>query len=101
MSFQKIEPAPDAAQHVERKHIDFHETKRVDVVLVPLDEGALVHGGIADRHRKVEPLAREDETADVLGEVTRESNELVGERNRLPDRRISRIESRLSNVIVG
>ena len=78
MRLQKIEPAPEAAQHAEREHIDLHESERVDVVLVPFDEGALVHGGVADRHRLVEPLAREHEAADVLGEVTRKADELVG-----------------------
>ncbi len=101
MSFQKIEPAPDTAQHAERQHIDLHEPERVDVVLVPFDEGALVHGGIADRHRKVEPLAREDEAADVLGKMARESNELARQRDRLPDRRIGRVKPGLPDVIVG
>ena len=54
MHLQKIEPAAQAAQHAEREHIDLHQAERVDVVLVPLDEGAVVHGGIADRHRLIE-----------------------------------------------
>ena len=98
---QEIEPAPEAAQHAERQHIDLHEAERVDVVLVPFDEGALVHGGIADRHRLVEPLAGEDEAADMLGEMAREADELVGERDGLPDRRIGGIEPGLADVIVG
>ncbi len=54
MRLQKIEPAAQAAQHAEREHVDLHQAERVDVVLVPLDEGAIVHGGIADGHRLVE-----------------------------------------------
>jgi hypothetical protein len=100
MPFQKIKPAPDATQHAEREHVDFHEAERIDVVLVPFDEGALVHGGIADRHRLVEPLAGEHEAADMLGKVTREADEFAGERDGLPDCRIGGIESRLADMII-
>ena len=55
MLLQEIEPAPHAAQHAEREHIDLHQAERIDVVLVPFDEGAIVHGGVADRHGLVEP----------------------------------------------
>ena len=101
MALEEIEAAPDAAQHAEREHVDLHEAERVDVVLVPLDEGALVHGGVADRHRLVEPLAGEHEAADMLGEMARKADQLVGKRDRLPDRRIGRIEPGLTDVIVG
>ena len=100
MRFQEIEAAPQAAQHAEREHVDLHQAERIDVVLVPFDEGALVHGGIADRHRLVEPLAGEHEAADMLGEMARKTGQLVGERDRLPDRRIGGIEAGLADVIV-
>ena len=88
MRLQQIEPAPQAAQHAERQHVDLHQSERVDVVLVPFDEGAIVHGGIADRHRLVERRAGEHEAADMLREVARKTDQFVGERNGLPDRRI-------------
>ncbi len=44
----------------------FIRPKRVDVVLVPFDEGAVVHRGVADRHGLVEAYAGQDEAADVL-----------------------------------
>ena len=79
MLLQEIEPAAQAAQHAEREHVDLHQAERIDVVLVPLDEGAVVHGGIADRHRLVERRAGEHEAADMLREVAREADQLVGE----------------------
>ena len=51
----------------------------VDVVLVPLDEGAVLHGRVADRHDLDEGPARQHEAADVLGEVAREADQLLGE----------------------
>jgi hypothetical protein len=101
MDFQKVEPAAQAAQHAERKHIDLHQTDCIDVVLVPFDEGTVCHGGVGDRHRFIEPPAGEDETADVLREVAWEAGQFVGEFNGLPDQRICRIEAGLADVIVG
>ena len=98
---EQIEAAAQAAQHAEREHVDLHQAERIDVVLVPLDEGALVHGGIADRHRLVEPLAGEHEAADVLRQVARKADQLVGKRDRLPDRRIGGIEPGVADVVVG
>ena len=88
MLLQEIKPAAQAAQHAKREHIDLHEPERVDIVLVPFDEGAIVHGGIADRHRLVERRAGEHEAADMLRQMAREADQFVGEINRLPDRRI-------------
>ena len=100
MLLDEIEPAPQAAQHAEREHIDLHQAERVDVVLVPFDEGALVHGGIADRHRLVERRAGEHEAADVLGEVARKADQLVREFDGLPDRRVGGVESGLTDVFI-
>ena len=77
MLLDQVEALADAGQHAERQHIDLQHAERVDVVLVPLDEGAVLHGGVVDRHGLVEPLAGQHEAADVLGEVAREAEQLV------------------------
>ena len=38
----------DAGEHAEAQHIDLQQPERVEIVFVPFDEGAVVHGGIAD-----------------------------------------------------
>ena len=45
-------------------------------------------------------LAGEHEAADMLGEMAREADQIVGKRDRLPDRRICGIEAGLADVIV-
>ena len=97
---QEIEPAAQAAQHAEREHVDLHQAKRIDVVLVPLDEGAVRHGGIADRHGFVERRAGEDEAADMLREMTGKADQLVGKVDGLADRWIEGIEAGRANVLV-
>ena len=65
----------------------------VEVVLVPLDDGAVVHRGVLDRHQLVEARARDHEAADMLREMAREADELVGRaRCALREPRIGRIE---------
>ena len=66
MLFQKLEGLADAGQHAERQHVDLQQTQRGDVVLVPFDEGAVVHGRVADGHDLDQRTARQDEAADVL-----------------------------------
>jgi len=65
----QIKTFPDAGQHAQRQHVDLHHVERVDVILVPFDEGAVLHRGIADRHIGVEPVLREHIAADMLGEI--------------------------------
>jgi hypothetical protein len=62
----QIQTFPDAGQHAQRKHINLHHLHRVDIVLVPFDEGAVVHRRIADRHIGVEPVLRQHIAADML-----------------------------------
>ena len=79
MRLQQRETLADAGQHAERQHVDFHDAERLDVVLVPLDEGAVRHGGIADRHRLVERTLGQHEAADVLRQVAGKADQLFGE----------------------
>ena len=89
-------------QHAQRQHVDLHQAQRVDVVLVPLDEGAVLHGGVADRHGLVQPPLGQDEAADVLRQVAREARaarwaSAVG----AADLRVVGIEPGLADVLVG
>ena len=98
---QEIQAATQAGQHAEAQHVDLHQAEDVDVVLVPLDEGAVRHRRVADRHGLVEAVAREHEAADVLGEVAREADERGREVEGLPDRGVLRVEPGLGHVPVG
>ena len=66
MLVDQIQRLPHAGQHPQPEHIDLQNPERVDVVLVPFDEGTVVHRRIADRHDLVEAAARDDEAADML-----------------------------------
>ena len=73
----------------ERQHVDLHEAKRVDVVLVPLDDLPVVHRCGFDRHQLVEPVAGEHEAARVLRQVARRVDQLARELERESASRLS------------
>ena len=66
MALDQLEALADGREHAERQHVHLQHAERVDVVLVPLEEGAVRHGAVVDRHGLVEPRAREHEAAHVL-----------------------------------
>jgi hypothetical protein len=67
--FDQIEAFADAGQHAEREHVDLEDPEFVDVVLVPFDEGAVVHRAVADRHRLGQRPLGQDEAADMLRQM--------------------------------
>ena len=88
----EIDRLADAGQHAKRQDIDLEHAERIDVVLVPLDVGAVLHGSIEHRHGLIEPLSRQHEPAYVLGEMAWEAEQLIGDRDGLTQRGIGRIE---------
>ena len=76
----QVEALADAGQHAERQHIDLHQAERVDVVLVPFDEGAVLHRGIVDRDDLVEPSFGQHIAADMLRQMAGEAQQPVDQR---------------------
>ena len=93
MLVDQIERLAQARQHAEPEHVDLEDAQRVEIVFVPLDEGALIHRRIADRHHLIEPAARDDKTADMLREMTRKAVDFPRKRKDLADARAVRIEA--------
>ncbi len=67
----EVERAADRGEHAEPEHVDLEQAERIEVVLVPLDHGAVGHRGVLDGNEFFEQVARDDESADVLREVAR------------------------------
>ena len=89
----------DGAEHAQRQDVDLDQPQRVEVVLVPLDHGALVHRGVFHRHQARDVVARDDEAARVLAEVARKADQLLGERHPLTaDQRIG-VEPLLAQAV--
>ena len=87
-----VESAADGGQHAKSQHVDFQQTERFEIALVPLDHAAVRHRGVFDRHQPRQWPARNHETADVLRQMARETDECVDEENQACDLRTRGIE---------
>ncbi len=94
-----VERTVDCRKHPERQAIDLEQSDGVEVVLVPLNDGALGHCRVLDRDHPLERIACDDEAADVLRQVAGETEQVAGQRDRAANDRMARIESRLVNAI--
>ena len=72
-----IQCTANGGEHAQREHIHFQQPQRIEIVLVPLDDGALCHRCIFDRHQLRKFAARNHEAAHMLRKVARKSNQLV------------------------
>ena len=88
----EIEALADRREHPEAEDVDLEEAERVDVVLVPRDDRALVHRRRLDRRDRGQGRRREHEAADVDREVPWETLDRPRHHERLADARIARLE---------
>ena len=58
MLLDQVEALAQRRQHAERQHVDLVDLERVEIVLVPFDDGAVLHRRVLDRHQLVEPVRR-------------------------------------------
>ena len=99
MCGDQVEGLADAGQHAERQHIDLHDAERIDVILVPFDEIAVFHCRRADRNDGVQPVAGEHETADMLRQMARKTEQLVGVTDDTCDQLIAVIEAGMGSIL--
>ncbi len=98
---EKFEGAADAGEHAEGEDIDLQHVERVQIVLVPFDEGAILHRGVHDGDHLVEAVLGHDEAADVLRQVAREADELAAEIEHHGHRRLLRIEAGAADIDIA
>ncbi len=89
---QQLERPPHAAQHAQPQHVDLHELEGVDVVLVPLDDLPVGHGGGLDRHQVVQPVLGQHEAAGMGAELAREADQLAGDLQGEPQAAVPEVE---------
>jgi error-prone DNA polymerase len=66
LTVHEIDRLADGGEHPQREHVDLEHAERLDVVLVPFDDGAIVHRSMLDGHGLEQRRARDDEAADML-----------------------------------
>src|SRR5258706_14246879 len=100
MESKQIERTVNTAQHAEPQHVDLKQIERRQVVLVPLNEGALFHGGVADGHNLGQWPSRENKAANMLGEMAGKTDQLVGQLEHRRQERIGRGEPGLAHMLL-
>ena len=85
VTVDEIEALADGGKHAQTQHIDLHQAKGLQIVFVPLDDRAVGHCGIFDRHEFGERAGGNDEAADVLGEMAGKAEQLLHQREELSD----------------
>ena len=68
-AFDQVEGLAHAGEHAEAEHVHLEDAEGVQVVLVPLDLGAPLHGRVGDGDHLGERAAGDHHAARVLGEV--------------------------------
>lgn len=99
MAAQQVEAAADRAEHAEGQDIDLEQAHGVQVILVPLDDGAFGHGGVFHRHQRVQRLLANHEATGVLGQVAREADQLLGQAQDPSQDRAVRVKTTLAQAL--
>src|SRR3546814_9041210 len=73
----EIKTLADTCQHAEREHIDLHEPQSINIVLVPFNEGAVLHRCIVNGYSLVQPVLGQYKSAHMLRQMARELEKLA------------------------
>ena len=98
---QHFEAFADAGQHTQCQYIDLQQVQRVDIVLVPFNEGPVRHGAIVDRHGFIKPVFGQDITADMLRQMARKIEQLSNKGMQPGDVRVVGVKPRLNQPRLG
>ena len=77
VAVDEIDGLADRRQHAERQQVDLQHSERLDVVLVPFEDRAVLHRSALDRHDLHQRGTGDHEPPDMLGAVPRESEDLA------------------------
>ncbi len=77
VALHQVQGFADRGEHAQGQHVHLHQAQGFQVVLVPLDQGAVGHRRVFHRHQSVHRVAGDHEAAHVLGQVTREAHQLL------------------------
>ena len=95
----QVQRLADAGQHAQGQAVDLEQAQRLQVVLVPLDDGAPGHGRVLHRHQRRQRCIGDHEAAHVLGQVARLSLQHPRQAQHPGDQRVGGIEAGLGQAL--
>ena len=93
MPAQQVEAAANRAEHAQGEDIHLEQADRIEVVLVPLNDGAVGHRRVFDRHQGVQRLLGNHKTAGMLRQMPGEADQLPGQAQHPAQHRTIRVEA--------
>lgn len=96
----QIQRLADAGEHAQRQAIDLEQLHGFQIVLVPLDDGAVGHRGIFHRHQQRQGLVGDDEAADMLRQMPWVIAQMLCNGQDLVDQRVGQIEPGFFDALV-
>src|SRR5690606_16936827 len=97
----QVEAATQRAEHAQGEDIYLEQAHQIQIVLVPLDHGAIGHGGIFHRHQGIQRVLGNHETTGMLRQVPRKTEQLAGQYQHPAQQHIVRIEASLTQTLGG
>ncbi|KPX56540.1 Titin [Pseudomonas amygdali pv. photiniae] len=79
VQMHQIERAAQGAEHAQCKYVDFQQADQVQIILVPLNDRAVGHRGVLDRHQRLQRMLGNHEAARMLRQMPRKADQLAGE----------------------
>ena len=99
VQLEQIKAFADAGQHAKRQNIDLQNAKCVDIVFVPADDRAVLHRGVFDGHKFIQPPFGHDKAADMLAEVARKADDFKNQIHRQPQAMVVRVKADLAHAV--
>ncbi len=98
---ERFERPPYGGEHAEGEDVHLHDAQFIQIVFLPLYDGAVFHRGVLNGDKLVQAASRHDEPADVLRQVAREPHQHPREMQRLAQATVRRIQARFPHAIFG
>ena len=94
----QIQAPPDGREHPQRQTIHLEDAQCIQVVLIPLHDGAAGHAGIFDRHNLAQRQVGQNHAADMLRQMAGKAQDLARRDGSTAGRGGLRVEARLGQA---
>ena len=93
MSADELEAQIELRQRAQAQEVDLEKAESLDVVLIPLNDGAALHRGVLDGHEIVNRLVAEQESARVYRQMSWKVLNLLSQAHEQPVPRVIGVEA--------
>ena len=93
MTPQKIKGFAQTTEHSQGQNIDLQNAQGVNIILIPCDDGAILHRGIFYGHKRIKPPFGNHKAPHMLAEMAGEADNLAHQIHHQAQMRVIRIKT--------